>query len=93
MKNFIIRTDDSLEGYGFEMTVADLFDSVGMPSADEYAVNWTDSDFEIVIDSVEADGVVVWEESSIDIDDWSEDDDNLVEGLIGYIEDRIAYHV
>jgi len=93
MKNFIIRTDDSIEGYGFEMTVADLFDSVGMPSANEYVVNWSDSDFDIIIDSVEADGVVVWDESSIDMDDWSEDDDNLVEGLIGYIENRIAYHV
>jgi len=92
MKNFIIRTDDPLEGYGFEMTVADLFNSVGIPPADEYVVNWSDSDFEIIIDSIEADGIVVWEESSIDIEVWSENDDNLVEGLIGYIEDRIIYN-
>jgi len=93
MKNFIINTEDFLEGYGFEMTVADLFNSINLPIAEEYVVNWSDSDFEIIIDSVEADGVVVWEESSIDIDDWSENDDNLVEGLIGYIEHRIAYNV
>ena len=92
MKNFIIRTDDLLEGYGFEVTVGDLFDSIDLPIADEYVVNWKDSDFEIIIDSVEADGVIVWEESSIDIEDWSENDDNLVEGLIGYIENRIIYN-
>jgi hypothetical protein len=92
MKNFIIRTDDLLEGYGFEVTVGDLFDSIDLPIADEYVVNWKDSDFEIIIDSVEADGVIVWEESSIDIEDWSENDDNLVEGLIGYIENRITYN-
>ena len=93
MKNFIIRTDETLEGYGFEVTVGDLFNSIDLPVADEYAVNWSDSDFEIIIDSIEADGIIVWEESSIDIDDWTENDDNLVEGLTGYIENRIAYHV
>jgi|TARA_Y100000310_G_C20399563_1_gene676758 hypothetical protein len=92
MKNFIIRTDDSIEGYGFEMTVSDLFNSISLPTANEYIVNWTDSDIEIVIDSIEADGVIVWEGSSIDIDDWTENDDNLVEGLISYIEDHIAYN-
>ena len=91
MNNFIIRTDESLEGYGFEMTVSDLFNSIGLPKADEYVVNWSDSDFEIIIDSVEADGIIVWEETSIDIDDWTENDDNLVEGLISYIENRVAY--
>ncbi len=91
MKNFIIRSDDSLEGFGFETTVADLFESVGLPDAEEYVVNWMDSDFEIIIDSVEADGVVVWEESSIDVDDWTESDDNLMEGLIGYVADRVTY--
>ena len=91
MKNFIIKMDDTLEGFGFETTGADMFESNGLPDADEYVVNWMDSDFEIVIDSVEADGVVVWEESSIDIDDWSESDDDLMEGLIGYISDRVTY--
>ena len=91
MNNFIIRTDESLEGYGFEMTVSDLFNSIGLPKADEYVVNWSDSDFEIIIDSIEADGIIVWEETSIDIDDWTKNDDDLVEGLISYIENRVAY--
>ena len=91
MNNFIIRTDESLEGYGFEMTVSDLFNSIGLPTADEYVVNWSDSDFEIIIDSIEADGIIVWEETSIDIDDWTKNDDDLVEGLISYIENRVAY--
>ena len=90
MNNFIINLDDEVAGYNFDGTVADLFEAAGIPVADEYSVNWFEEiGWVISIDSIEADGVVVWQESSIDIDDWTDDDDRLIEGLIGYIEDNV----
>ena len=89
MNNFIISLDDTVEGTDFELTVADLFENASIPLAEEYAVNWYDSNFDITIDSIEADGVTVWHESSIDLKDWDGNDDNIVEGLIGYIENNI----
>ncbi len=89
MNNFIIHLDDEVAGYKFDGTVANLFEAAGIPVADEYSVNWTDSAFNIIIDSIEADGAVVWQESLIDLDDWTDDDDRLIEGLIGYIEDNV----
>ena len=89
MNNFIIHLDDEVAGYKFDGTVANLFEAAGIPVADEYSVNWADSSFDIIIDSIEADGVVVWQESLIDLDDWTDDDDRLIEGLTGYIEDNV----
>ena len=89
MNNFIITLDDTVEGSDFELSVADLFENVGIPLAEEYSVNWYDSSFDITIDSIEADGVTVWHESSIELTDWNENDDKIVEGLIGYIENNI----
>tara|TARA_Y100000310_G_scaffold268895_1_gene281789 strand:+ start:1651 stop:1923 length:273 start_codon:yes stop_codon:yes gene_type:complete len=90
MNNFIINSEGVVDGYMFEFTVAELFDSVGLPVADEYVVNWSDSDFDIIIDSVEADGVVVWQETEIDVENWTDDDDRLVEGLTNYVENNIV---
>ena len=89
MNNFIISLDDTVEGADFELSVADLFENVGIPLAEEYAVNWYDSNFDITIDSIEADGVTVWHEATIELTDWNENDDKIVEGLIGYIENNI----
>ena len=90
MNNFIIRTDDSLEGYGFMTTVANLFGAAELPVADEYSVNWSDLNFDIIIDSIEVDGAIVWQESTIDVKDWTENDDRLIEGLTSYIENNIV---
>ena len=90
MNNFIIHLDDEVAGYKFDGTVADLFEAAGIPVADEYSVNWLEEiGWVISIDSIEADGDVVWKESSIDDDDWTDDDDRLIEGLIGYIENNV----
>jgi len=89
MNNFIINLEDEVEGYKFDGTVSDIFEAAGIPVANEYSVNWTDSNLDIIIDSIEADGTVVWQEALIDLDDWSDADDRLIEGLIGYIEDNI----
>ena len=90
MNNFIIKLEDEEEGYKFDGTVADLFNAVELPVADEYSVNWFEEiGWVVSIDSIEADGVVVWQESSIEDDDWTDDDDRLIEGLIGYIENNV----
>ena len=89
INNFIINLDEIVGGFGFAMTVAELFNSADLPVANEYSVNWSDSDFDITIESIEADGTVVWQESMIDLDDWSDHDDMLVEGLSEYIENNI----
>ena len=89
MNDFIIKLEETVEGYGFESSVAELFNNLDMPIVDEYVINWRMDDFDIIIDSVEADGETVWSESMVDDDDWTEDDDNLVEGLMSYIESNI----
>ena len=87
--NVIVRRDASIQGYDFESTVGSLFDRLNIPVADEYVLNWYESDFEVMIDSIEADDAIVWQENSICLDDWTEDDDRLVEGLIGYVKDLV----
>jgi len=89
IKNFIIKFDDALIGMYFESSVEEIFTNAGIPIADEYIINWYESPLNIEIESIEVDDVVVWNEKTIDIDDWTEDDDRIIEGLIGYIENNI----
>jgi hypothetical protein len=88
-KNFIIKFDDVLSGMHFESSVEEIFTNADIPIADEYIINWYESPLNIEIESIEADDEVVWSEKTIDIDDWTEDDDRIIEGLIGYIENNI----
>ena len=88
-EHVIVRRDASIQGYDFESTVGSLFDRLSFPVADEYILNWHESDFEVMVDSVELNGVFVWNENSISTDDWTEEDDRLIEGLTGYIEDTL----
>jgi len=88
-EHVIVRRDASIQGYDFESTVGSLFDRLSLPIADEYILNWHESDFEVMVDSVELNGVFVWNENSISTDDWTEEDDRLIEGLTGYIEDTL----
>ena len=85
--NFIINSDTILEGYDFELSLNELITSIDSLESDEYVVNWRESDMEIYIDSIEADNIVIWENDSVD--NWNDDHDNLVEGLMGYIENNI----
>ena len=84
-----VRRDASVQGYDFESTVGSLFDRLSLPVADEYVLNWHESDFEVMVDSIELDGALVWQENSISTDDWTEDDDRLIEGLTGYVENSM----
>jgi hypothetical protein len=85
--NFIINSDTILEGYDFESSLNELIISIDLLESDEYVVNWRESDMEIHIDSIEADNIVIWENDLVD--DWNDKHDNLVEGLMGYIENTI----
>ena len=88
-KNFIIKFDDVLVGMYFEASVEEIFDNADIPTADEYIINWYESPLNIEIESIEVDDEIVWNEKAIDMDDWTEDDDKIIEGLTGYIENNI----
>ena len=85
--NFIINSNTILEGYDFESSLNELIISIDLLESDEYVVNWRESDMEIHIDSIESDGIIIWENDLVD--DWNNDHDNLVEGLMGYIENNV----
>ena len=85
--NFILNSDTILEGYDFESSLNELITSIDLLESDEYVINWRESDMEIHIDSIESDGIIIWENDLVD--DWNNDHDNLVEGLMGYIENNV----
>jgi len=87
--NFILNPDDIIMGTDFESTIGEMFEKINIPIANEYSVTWHDVDFDIIIDSIEADGDAVWIDSLIDITNWTDDDDRIIEGLSWYIENNI----
>lgn len=87
--NFIIRFDDTLTGADFDCSLEELFSDTDIPMTDEYIVNWYESALDIEIESIEADDEIVWCEKSIDLDNWTDTDDRIIEGLTGYIENNI----
>ena len=88
-EHVIVRRNATIQGYDFESTVGSLFDRLSLPIADEYTINWYESDSDVIVNSIEADGTIVWHENSISMDDWTDDDDRLIEGLTGYVENSM----
>ena len=58
--------------------------------AEEYAVNWYDSNFDITIDSIEADNIVIWENDSVD--DWNASKQKVLSAVNPYIDNNTDYY-
>ena len=85
--SFFIKPNETVEGFSFEAPLSRVVESAGLPSSDEYIVNWHFDDEDIIIDNVEVDDIEVWNVSTIA--EWTDDDDNLHDALSHYITNNI----
>ena len=85
--NFIIKSTETVEGFKFEAPSSEVVKAAGLPSVDEYVVNWHFNVEDLILDSVEVNDMEVWKVSMIN--EWTDDDDNLHDALSHYITNNI----